>query len=56
MHASSALKCQNHPLDSLMSQNNILSSDRLLNFAKLLAQDEADVEDIFDSSIYLKID
>jgi len=38
-----------------LTQNNILSSDRLLNFAKLLGLEEADVEDIFDATVYLKM-
>jgi hypothetical protein len=40
--------------DSLR-RNQILSDKRLLNFAQILGRDEADIEDIFEPSLFVKI-
>ena len=41
-------------LESL-KQNNILSDERLMNFAAILGEEEADVEDIFSPALFLRI-
>lgn len=41
-------------LDSLR-QNKVMEGDRLLTFATLLGLDEADIEDVFDPSLYSSI-
>lgn len=47
-------KSDKRKLDSL-TQNRILEGERLLTFATLLGQEEADIEDVFSPTLYLDI-